>query len=194
MCLQHVTDQSSGHTCSRPLTNHTGTDCQHPLWLLPLQYCRLAAIPSAYPLSGPSRAAATSTTRAPGRGLLQVPTSCATQGVLCDQDSATTATILTYTGSGLSYQGTPLVQSPGSATLLLSADPACSVPGGDKLTFPAAVLCEWHIVAAAVSLLRCNCCIAATAVSLLCCAPDCCASASAGTWHLPAHARTAACV
>jgi hypothetical protein len=32
------------------------------------------------------------------------------------------------------------VQSPVSKTLLLSADPACTVPGGDKITFPPAAL------------------------------------------------------
>ena len=50
-------------------------------------YCRLTALPSIYPLSRTSSSA--------GRGLLQ---SCATRGVLCDQPTAATATILTYTG------------------------------------------------------------------------------------------------
>ena len=50
-------------------------------------YCRLTALPSTYPLSITSFSA--------GRGLLQ---SCATRGVLCDQPTAATATILTYTG------------------------------------------------------------------------------------------------
>jgi hypothetical protein len=75
-----------------------------------------------------------------GRHLLQVPSSCATQGVICDQDTIATASILTYTGNGLAYNGVPLVQSPVSKTLLLSSDPACTVPGGDKITFPPAIL------------------------------------------------------
>ena len=53
-----------------------------------------------------------------------------------------TATILTYTGSGLSYNGVPLVEVPPSKTLVLSGDAACTVPGGDKLTFPPATLRE----------------------------------------------------
>jgi hypothetical protein len=34
----------------------------------------------------------------------------------------------------MSYNGVPLVVLPPSMTLVLSADPACTVPGGDKLT------------------------------------------------------------
>jgi hypothetical protein len=48
--------------------------------------------------------------------------------------------VLTYTGSGLSFNGVPLVVLPPSMTLVLSADPACTVPGGDKLTLPPASL------------------------------------------------------
>ncbi len=70
------------------------------------------------------------------------PTTCNTQGIICDQDTLTTATILTYTGYGISYNGVPLVQVPPSNTLVLSADPACTVVNGDKFTFPPAVLCE----------------------------------------------------
>ena len=106
-----------------------------------------------------------------------LPASCAVVCLACYLDSLTDATPLVYDAGGLSYQGTPLVQSPGSATLLLSADPACSVPGGDKLTFPAAVLCEWHIVAAALLLLHCSfCCVTAAMCSRLLCLCKC--------WHL----------
>ncbi len=73
------------------------------------------------------------------------PATCNTQGVICDQDTIATATVLTYTGSGLSYNGVPLVEVPPSKTLVLSSDPACTVPGGDKLTFPPAILCEFKI-------------------------------------------------
>jgi hypothetical protein len=95
------------------------------------KYCRMAQLPAGYPLSQPI---ATSRTR----GLLQVPSSCATQGMICDQDTIATASNLTYTGSGMSLNGVPLVQSPVSKTLLLSSDPACTVPGGDRMTFPPA--------------------------------------------------------
>jgi hypothetical protein len=61
---------------------------------------------------------------------------CNTQGMLCDQESSATATVLTYTGLGLIYGGVALVQQPGTKTLVLSNDPACSVPDGDRLTFP----------------------------------------------------------
>ena len=128
------------------------------------KFCRLAQLPSAYslirrigssgkkPKASPkarskskAKASANFTGQVAqnGRHLLQTPSSCATQGVICDQDTIATATILTYTGSGLSYNGVPLVQSPVSKTLVLSSDPACTVPGGDKLTFPDAVLREW---------------------------------------------------
>jgi hypothetical protein len=99
------------------------------------KYCRLAQLPTGYPLY-------TRITSSSKRGLLQVPGSCNTQGVLCDQDTIATATILTYTGYGMSYNGVPLVQSPGSKTLLLTADPACTTPGGDRMTFPPAILGE----------------------------------------------------
>jgi hypothetical protein len=99
------------------------------------KYCRIAQLPATYPLSQPIASSG-------ARHLLQVPSSCATQGVLCDQDTISTASVLTYTGTGMSYNGVPLVQSPNSKTLLLSSDPACTVPGGDKLTFPPANPCE----------------------------------------------------
>jgi hypothetical protein len=70
------------------------------------------------------------------------PSTCNTQGVICDQDTIATASVLTYTGSGLSYNGVPLVEAAPSKTLVLSADPACTVPGGDKLAFPPATLRE----------------------------------------------------
>ena len=63
-------------------------------------------------------------------------TTCLTQGMLCDQSSPSTATVMTYTGTGLAYQGTPLVQEPTTGSLVLSSNPACSVPGGDRQTFP----------------------------------------------------------
>ena len=95
------------------------------------KYCRLAQLPAGY----------------------VSPTTCNTQGVICDQDNIATATILTYTGSGLSYNGVPLVQSLPSKTLVLSADPACTVPDGDKLTFPLAVLRECLLGCALLQLL-----------------------------------------
>ncbi len=63
-------------------------------------------------------------------------TTCNTQGMLCDQLEPSTATILTYTGTGLAYNGVPLVQLPVTGTLVLSSDRKCREPGGDKFTFP----------------------------------------------------------
>jgi hypothetical protein len=49
-------------------------------------------------------------------------------------------------GNGLSYNGVPLVQTPGTGTLVRSSDPACKVPDGDKFTFPPAPEPrEWHL-------------------------------------------------
>jgi hypothetical protein len=112
------------------------------------KFCRVASLPSSYPLNKrkvSSRKTTTKNAKTAGKGrhLLQTPSSCATQGVICDQDTIATASVLTYTGSGLSYNGLPLVQTPVSKTLVLSADPACTTPGGSKLTFPPATLGEW---------------------------------------------------
>jgi hypothetical protein len=106
------------------------------------KYCRIAQLPAGYILSQPVSALDTEASSAGARHLLQTPTSCATQGIVCDLDTIAGATILTYTGSGLSFNGVPLVQSPVSKTLLLSANPACTAPGGDRITFPPAILCE----------------------------------------------------
>ena len=112
------------------------------------KYCRVAPLPAGYALGRPVGAAASSSTEASRAGgarhLLQTPSSCATMGVICDQDTIAGASILTYTGTGMTYNGVPLVQSPISHTLILSADPACTVPGGDKISFPPAALCGWH--------------------------------------------------
>jgi hypothetical protein len=83
-------------------------------------YCRLDALPA---------------------GLVS-PSTCNTQGVICDQPTIATATILTYTGSGMSYNGVPLVETAPTGTLVLSADPACAVVNGSTLSFPPAALCE----------------------------------------------------
>lgn len=53
-----------------------------------------------------------------GGGSRQV-ASCGSQGMVCDQDSAAGATVLTYTGAGLSYDGVALTVLPGSGTLVL---------------------------------------------------------------------------
>ena len=106
------------------------------------KYCRVTQLPSGYPLNTPVGSASTATG---SRHLLQTPSSCATQGVICDQDTIATASILTYTGSGMTYNGVPLVQSPISKTLLVSADPACTVSGGSIMTFPPATLGEWPV-------------------------------------------------
>jgi hypothetical protein len=105
--------------------------------------CRLVPVPAGYPLSVPLPGGRRS--RALGLlaagadiGLMAVPASCATYGVIADQLTEATATVLTYTGWGMSYQGVPLVQSPGTRTLILSSRAECSVAGGQKLGFPLA--------------------------------------------------------
>jgi hypothetical protein len=118
-------------------------------------YCRLVPVPAGYSLKstinafakrrtppGRSQPVAGATASAK-RGLRQFATpNCNTQGVVCDQTSPANAVVLTYTGTGLSYQGVPLVVSPVTKTLVLSGDPACTTPGGDKLTFPPATMGE----------------------------------------------------
>jgi hypothetical protein len=72
-----------------------------------------------------------------------VPSGCdATQGLLCDQAIATSATKLLYTGNGFSYNGVSMVETP-SGVLVLSSDPNCSnSPGGGPFTFPVVSLCR----------------------------------------------------
>ncbi len=61
------------------------------------------------------------------------------QGVVCDQPTATTATPLTYTGSGLSYDGVPLVASSSGAPLVLANSTTAALgPSSDNLAFPTA--------------------------------------------------------
>ena len=70
------------------------------------------------------------------RGL---PSNSSQMGMFCDQPTPATATVMTYTGSGLSYQGQPLVATGQYAPLLLSN--TTKVPPGpmdDNLTFPPA--------------------------------------------------------
>ncbi len=63
-------------------------------------------------------------------------TTCLTQGMLCDQDSPGTATVFTYTGTGLQVGGVPMVQEATTGSLVLTSEPTCSDPGGEKLVFP----------------------------------------------------------
>ena len=78
------------------------------------------------------------------RGL---PSNSSQLGMFCDQPTPATATVMTYTGSGLSYQGQPLVASGPLAPLLLAN--TTKVPPGpmdDNLSFPpaggCAVVCQ----------------------------------------------------
>jgi hypothetical protein len=49
---------------------------------------------------------------------------------------------MTYTGSGLAYNGVPLVETAPSGTLVLTSDPSCATADGTTMTFPLATLCE----------------------------------------------------
>jgi hypothetical protein len=100
-------------------------------------FCRLAPMQAGYPLSVPvplrlGRALLASSA---GVAATSVSAKCTTFGILADQPTAATATILTYDGYGMRYQGVPLVQSPGTATLILSNATECSIPGGNLLSF-----------------------------------------------------------
>ena len=90
--------------------------------------------------TGPRGGATPGLVKIIGRGLLQAAGGCTAEGLLFDQASAATASNLTYTGTGLSYNGVPLVQAPGSNALVASSDPACSVPDGGLLSFSPAAL------------------------------------------------------
>jgi hypothetical protein len=114
-------------------------------------YCRLVPVPAGYPLSVPLSVPLPGGRRAWSSappGVLTaldvtaqlLPPSCATFGVVCHQPSAATGTVLTYNGYGMSYQGVPLVQTPGTATLILSNATECTVPSGGRLSFPLAPL------------------------------------------------------
>lgn len=146
------------------------------------KFCRLAPLSVAQPLRWRARA----------------PASCATQGVVCDRDLASEAAVLTYTGYGLSYQGTPLVQSLTTRTLILSSDPACTVPGGDRLTLASRPLllgrclvpsgsAVWPVHDACVGMLRPKFCFRCALLPACCC------------WHhvrpmQPAHTAATAAV
>ena len=59
---------------------------------------------------------------------------CTTQSLVCDAPTSAGASTLTWTGSGLSYQGTPLVQLANSTTMVFNSDPACAVPLSDDFS------------------------------------------------------------
>jgi hypothetical protein len=61
-------------------------------------------------------------------------------GVVCDQPSAATATPLTYTGNGLSYNGVPLAATVmGGALLLANTTASPATPASVDLSFPTAI-------------------------------------------------------
>ena len=77
--------------------------------------------------------------------LRPLPTNASQIGMICDQPSPATATVMTYTGDGLSYNGIALVAPAGpGTTLLLENTTSAPVPGpsGDNLTFVPAPLGE----------------------------------------------------
>ena len=104
-------------------------------------FCRLVPVPDGYPLSLPA-GRRTRASAPPPRGISfkritinALSATCATFGVVCDQQTTATGSALTYNGYGLSYQGVPLVQTPGTATLILSNATECRVQGGEQLRF-----------------------------------------------------------
>ena len=86
--------------------------------------------------------------------LRSMPANATQLGMFCDQPTPATATVMTYTGSGLSYNGIPLVDA-GLGTPLLLANTTTAPPGpnNDNLSFPPAgalgrlaVCCTVHVV------------------------------------------------
>ena len=65
--------------------------------------------------------------------LIPLPSAPSLTGMICDQPTPVTATIVTYTGDGLSKDGVPLTPSGPGGALVLDPTPG---PGQDKLTFP----------------------------------------------------------
>jgi hypothetical protein len=71
--------------------------------------------------------------------LRSMPTNATQLGMFCDQPTPATATIMTYTGSGLTYDGIPLVASgPGAPLLLANTTAIAPGPRDDNLSFPPA--------------------------------------------------------
>jgi hypothetical protein len=101
------------------------------------KYCRLADLPV---VSSPQVVAQGASTRNLARRRQAI--ACSIQGLICDQDSIATATVLTFTGTGLAYTSVPLAAMQPSNTLALSLDPSCASPGSTQLTFPPALLCK----------------------------------------------------
>ena len=65
-------------------------------------------------------------------------------GMICDQESSSTATPFTYTGSGLAVNGIPMVQTtPGGPLVLANSTRTPLTATSDDLTFPA--VGEWHL-------------------------------------------------
>jgi hypothetical protein len=95
------------------------------------KYCRLADLPAGL-VSPPQVVAQDASLRLQARRLALA---CIAQGLICDQDSVVTATVLTFTGTGLAFNGVPLMVMPPSNTLVLSSDPSCASPGSSQLTF-----------------------------------------------------------
>ncbi len=111
-----------------------------PFTLLSVQtglYCTVKAIPSTFPLSVPRRGSKAAGVRkqAGRRSLQQLPVTpeCFTQGLVCDQPTASTN--FTFTGEGMEYQGQPLVQSYNTYTLLFTNISTCTLVGGDVYMF-----------------------------------------------------------
>jgi hypothetical protein len=72
--------------------------------------------------------------------LTPMPYNSSQLGMVCDQPSASTATVLTYTGSGLRYNGMALVTTaPGGALLLANTTSSPATPESANLTFPVAI-------------------------------------------------------
>ena len=71
--------------------------------------------------------------------LAPLPTNSSQLGMICDLATAASATPFTYTGSGLSYNGIPLVSTgPGAPLVLANTTTSPVSASGDQLSFPLA--------------------------------------------------------
>jgi hypothetical protein len=71
-----------------------------------------------------------------------MPTNQTQMAMYCDQPTPATATVMTYTGDGLAYQGVPLVSTgPGQPLLLANTTSSPVGPTAGSLTFPVASEC-----------------------------------------------------
>jgi hypothetical protein len=109
--------------------------------------------------------------------LTPLPSNTTQIGMVCDQATPATGTVLTYTGDGLSYNGIDLVATGPGQPLLLENTTAVPVPGPtkDNLTITPALVGEPAALHAPAP---------ASCIAVLVCLPSSCPAAAA---HVVSH-------